>query len=143
MLYFQRAKHYCVVYCVGGCMSRFDQLVDERVSVFQEDKGNQEWVVSLVKLSHYANLRFLIYRIAPEISGFSTVHAYNYRTKREAELKGRQRNDMLISHKSTHVPAQQRLCAQIINECRISKRSILLLRRQREVGKLSQRILGI
>ena len=46
----------------------------------------------------------------PEISGFSTAHAYKYKTKRQAKMKRRHRKMtfVLISHQSTHLSGKQR-----------------------------------
>ena len=69
---------------------------------------------------------------SPDISGFSIAHAYEYKTKRQAKMKRRQRQMtfLLISHRSIHVPEKQMFGHRPKNEWRISKRSVVLLRRQ-------------
>ena len=66
----------------------------------------------------------------PGISGFSTAHAYKHKTKRQAKIKRRQRKITFFSHK----PTQAEVCVQTINGRRISKRSIVLLRRQKKTS---------
>ena len=52
----------------------------------------------------------------PRISGFSTAHAYKYKTKRQAKIKrdSRKMTFLLISHQATLV--LEKVYAQTINE---------------------------
>ena len=57
-----------------------------------------------------ANLCFLIHRIL-ELSGFSTAHAYKYKTKQQAKMKrdSRKMTFLSISHQATLELEKQRL----------------------------------
>ena len=67
----------------------------------------------------------------PQISGFSTAHAYKYETKRQAKKKHRQKRS--IDKKKRHfcwlvtMYLKSEQCTQTINEWRKSKLSVFLL----------------
>ena len=68
---------------------------------FSKNKG-----VVCVTEQHYVSIFFtrlwsvrkplLFDTQTPEISGFSTAHAYKYKTKRHEKMKRRQKNDIFV-----------------------------------------------
>ena len=77
----------------------------------------------------------------PEISGFSTAHAYKYKTKRQAKMKrdSRKMTFLLISHQATLALKMHRFRVKRkmkkkwkMKKWRKSKRSVVLLRREKK-----------
>ena len=70
----------------------------------------------------------------PEISGFSTAHAYKYKNKRQAKLKQKQQKNDIFVYQSPGYPCTRKVevCAQTLNV-------VVLLRRQHQCKNYSCR----